>query len=104
MEGGFKIRWDKRLRSGSFFFFFFNDPAPPETSPLSLPAALPIFTIPLKTKLLDRYPALDRELISGLLLLETPSIQDEGKEPTPGKNNSKAASAASGQKIPLKRS
>src|SRR3989337_1151617 len=25
-----------------FFFFFFNDPAPPEISPLSLPAALPI--------------------------------------------------------------
>src|SRR2546430_12308193 len=25
-----------------FFFFFFNDPAPPEISPLPLPAALPI--------------------------------------------------------------
>src|SRR5260221_2204527 len=30
------------LRSCSFFFFFFNDPAPTEISPLSLPAALPI--------------------------------------------------------------
>src|SRR3954469_7524970 len=26
----------------SLFFFFFNDPAPPEIYPLSLPAALPI--------------------------------------------------------------
>src|SRR5256886_16067964 len=25
------------------FFFFFNDPAPPEISPLPLPAAFPIF-------------------------------------------------------------
>src|SRR2546425_7078970 len=26
-----------------FFFFFFKDPAPPEISPLPLPAALPIY-------------------------------------------------------------
>ena len=26
----------------NFFFFFFNDPAPPEFSPLPLPAPLPI--------------------------------------------------------------
>src|SRR5256885_8574783 len=30
----------------SRFFFFLNDPAPPEISPLPLPAALPIFLIP----------------------------------------------------------
>src|SRR5256885_13738509 len=29
--------------SCSFVFFFFNDPAPTEIYPLSLPAALPIF-------------------------------------------------------------
>src|SRR5260370_105204 len=29
-------------RRTSSFFFFFNDPAPPEISPLPLPAALPI--------------------------------------------------------------
>src|SRR2546430_5981706 len=28
--------------SPSFFFFFFNDPAPPDISPLPLPDALPI--------------------------------------------------------------
>src|SRR3712207_9232019 len=28
------------------FFFFFNDPAPPEISPLSLHAALPIYAVP----------------------------------------------------------
>src|SRR3989441_6122274 len=30
----------------SFFFFFFNDPAPPEISPLSLHDALPILARP----------------------------------------------------------
>src|SRR2546423_12727984 len=29
-------------RTEFFFFFFLNDPAPPEFSPLPLPAALPI--------------------------------------------------------------
>lgn len=42
--------------------------------------------ITLESKLLERYPALDRELISGLLLLDTPSTLDEGKEPTPAKS------------------
>src|SRR5256885_1828553 len=28
-----------------FFFFFLNDPAPPEISPLPLPAALPILVV-----------------------------------------------------------
>src|SRR3712207_7087044 len=32
------------LCSLTFFFFFLNDPAPPEISPLPLPAALPILT------------------------------------------------------------
>src|SRR5256885_14168033 len=30
----------------AFLFFFLNDPAPPETSPLPLPDALPIWTKP----------------------------------------------------------
>ncbi|MGI8979737.1 MAG: hypothetical protein ACR2FY_10960 [Pirellulaceae bacterium] len=54
--------------------------------------------ITLETKLLERYPALDRELISGLLLLETPSTADEGKEPTPAQNESKAATSAASKK------
>lgn len=50
--------------------------------------------ITLETKLLERYPALDRELISRLQLLETPSTADEEKEPTPAKNSAAATSAA----------
>lgn len=49
--------------------------------------------VTLESKLIERYPALDRELISGLLLLDTPSTKDEGKEPTPAGNTSDAATS-----------
>ena len=50
--------------------------------------------ITLESKLLERFPALDRELISGLLLLDTPSTLDEGKEPTPAKGNKEVGKSA----------
>jgi hypothetical protein len=50
--------------------------------------------ITLESKLLERYPALDRELISGLLLLDTPSTLDEGKEPTPAKSTKEVGKSA----------
>ncbi|MCE9524595.1 MAG: hypothetical protein K8R36_00915 [Planctomycetales bacterium] len=49
--------------------------------------------VTLESKLIERYPALDRELISGLLLLDTPSTKDEGKEPTPAGNSSEGATS-----------
>jgi len=49
--------------------------------------------ITLESKLVERYPALDRELISGLLLLDTPSTQDDGKVPTPAKEVPPSTSA-----------
>src|SRR5256885_6758723 len=36
----------RERRSCFFFFFFLNDPAPPEISPLPLPASLPIYKSP----------------------------------------------------------
>jgi len=50
--------------------------------------------ITLESKLLERYPTLDRELISGLLLLDTPSTLDEGKEPTPAKSTKEVGKSA----------
>lgn len=48
--------------------------------------------VTLESKLLERYPALDRELLSGLALLDTPSTtQAEGQEPAPAETP-KAAS------------
>jgi hypothetical protein len=58
--------------------------------------------ITLESKLLERYPALDRELISGLLLLETPSTAGDEKEPMPAKNSGEATSAASKQPLSQK--
>lgn len=49
--------------------------------------------ITLESKLLERYPALDRELLSGLQLLDTPTTKDEGKKPTPA-NKAESASAS----------
>jgi hypothetical protein len=54
--------------------------------------------ITLESKLLERYPALDRELVSGLLLLDTPSTANEAKEPTPAKGTTKAATSAASKK------
>ena len=49
--------------------------------------------ITLESKLLERFPALDRELISGLVLLDTPTTKDEGQEPVPAeKTESTSAS------------
>ncbi len=59
--------------------------------------------ITLESKLMERYPALDRELISGLLLLDTPSTKDEGKEPIPAKSEANLSSASKGQKSALKK-
>src|SRR2546427_9288905 len=52
------------LVSLSFFFFFFNDPAPPEISPLSLHDALPIFpaTSPLQLHQVERARAVQLEV------------------------------------------
>ena len=54
--------------------------------------------ITLESKLLERYPALDRELISGLLLLDTPSTANEEKEPTPAKGITKVDNSAASKK------
>jgi hypothetical protein len=58
--------------------------------------------ITLESKLVERYPALDRELISGLLLLDTPSTQDDGKEPTPAKEVPPSTSATKQTRAPKK--
>jgi hypothetical protein len=54
--------------------------------------------ITLESKLRERYPALDRELISGLLLLDTPSTANEDKEPTPAKRTTKVDTSAASKK------
>ena len=59
--------------------------------------------ITLESKLIERFPALDRELISGLLLLDTPSTADEGKEPTPAKDATAAATSAANKKPVVKK-
>ncbi len=57
----------------------------------------------LESKLLERFPSLDRELVSGLLLLETPTTQDEGKEPTPARSSSETTTSAANKQPAAKK-
>lgn len=59
--------------------------------------------ITLESKLMERYPALDRELISGLLLLDTPSTKDGGKDPKPANSEANVSSVPKEQKSALKK-
>lgn len=59
--------------------------------------------ITLESKLMERYPALDRELISGLLLLDTPSTKDGGKDPIPANSEANVSSVPKEQKSALKK-
>src|SRR2546430_6939766 len=52
-----------------FFFFFLNDPAPPDISPLPLPAALPFFLDPPAEVAVYELTASGRELEPVLLEL-----------------------------------
>ena len=54
----------------------------------------------LESKLLERFPSLDRELVSGLLLLETPTTQDDGMEPTPPSRSSSEKTTSAANKQP----